>query len=168
AKVRVSAVASIAQGDGSRLDFNGWPGGAAEYVATMTEAPQTLAASYRTMNRFTAASDPPNGAVWRVEPSSGDGFYNAETVVAVNLTAQPGFRFRRWDGDLSGTIPSGVVTMIAPRIVRALLEPVPYIAPTGVSNAAGATPSTAVAAGSVISIFGANLASATASASDGM
>jgi len=55
-----------------------------------------------------------------------------------------------------------------PRVVRAVLEPVPYIAPTGVSNAAGATPSTAVAPGSIVSIFGANLASSTAAAGDGM
>ncbi len=48
--------------------------------------------------------------------------------------------------------------MSAPRSVRAQLDRVPYIAPAGVVNAAGATPQTGVAAGSVVSIFGASLA----------
>jgi uncharacterized protein (TIGR03437 family) len=168
AQVSIAAPASLPQGDGSRLDFNGWPGGGTEYSATMTAANQTLVAAYHVMNRFTAASDPPAGAVWRVDPASGDGFHRTEAVVSVNLTAQPGYRFRRWDGDLTGTIPSGVVAMTAPRAVKAMLDAVPYIAPAGISNAAGSTPSTAVAPGSVISIFGANLANGTAAAGDGM
>ena len=52
--------------------------------------------------------------------------------------------------------------------MRALLDTVPYIAPTGVSNAAGTTPGTAVAAGSIISVFGANLAAGSVAAGDGM
>ena len=167
-KVRISAPASIPQNDNSRLDFNGFPGGGSEYTVTLGENLQTVAATYRTMNRFVAASDPPNGATWRIDPASGDGFYGTDAVVAVALSARPGFRFRRWDGDLSGTIPSGTVSMTAPRAVRAMMDPIPYIAPTGVGNAAGATPSTSVAAGSVVSIFGANLAAGTAVAGDGL
>jgi len=49
-----------------------------------------------------------------------------------------------------------------------VLDAVPYIAPAGISNAAGATPATGVAAGSVISIFGANLSAGSASAGDGL
>ena len=101
-------------------------------------------------------------------PASADGFYRASASVALSLTAQPGYRFRRWDGDLSGTIPSGVVTMSAPRVVKALLDPIPYIAPAGVSNAAGQTPQSGVAPGSIISIFGVNLATDTVVAPDGM
>jgi uncharacterized protein (TIGR03437 family) len=167
-KVRVSAPSSVALNDGSRLDFDGWPGGTAEYTATMTDTAQVVAVNYHTMNRFTLASDPPNGVLWRVQPTSDDGFYNAAASVSVSLSAQPGFKFRRWDGDLSGTIPSGVVSMSAPRTVKALLDAVPYIGPAGILNAAGVTPSTGVAAGSVISIFGANLAASSASAGDGL
>jgi uncharacterized protein (TIGR03437 family) len=167
-KVRVSTPASLPLSDSSRLDFAGWPGGAADYTVTLGETAQTVVVNYRTMNRFSAASDPPNGATWHVDPASGDNFYSTDAMVSVSLSTQPGFRFRRWDGDLSGTIPSGVVAMSAPRTVRALLDTVPYIAPTGVGNAAGTTPSTAVAPGSIVSIFGANMANATASAGDGM
>ena len=49
--------------------------------------------------------------------------------------------------------------MSAPRAVEALLDRVPYIAPAGVANAAGKTPESGVAAGSIVSIFGASLSS---------
>jgi uncharacterized protein (TIGR03437 family) len=167
-KVRVSAPASIPISDTSRLDFNGWPGGSTDYTVTLGENAQTLSATYRTMNRFTAFSDPPSGANWRVDPISSDNFYSTDAAVSVSLSTQPGFRFRRWEGDLSGTIPSGTVMMSSPRAVKAVLDTIAYIAPTGVGNAAGTTPSTAVAPGSIVSIFGANMASSTATAGDGM
>jgi uncharacterized protein (TIGR03437 family) len=167
-QVRVSAPASVAQGDGARADFDGWPGTAGDLTVTLANDATTVNANYHLLNRLSAASDPVNGAVWTVLPASADGFYLANANVALNLTAQPGYKFRRWDGDLSGTIPSGVVTMSAPRTVKALLDPVPYIAPTGVSNAAGTTPQAGVAPGGIVSIFGANLASDTLVAPDGM
>jgi uncharacterized protein (TIGR03437 family) len=114
------------------------------------------------------ASDPPKGATWSVQPGSQDNYYDAQTMVAVKLTMLPGFRFHRWDGDLSGTFPSGIVAMSAPRSVRALLDPIPFIPPTGVSNGAGITPQTGVAAGSVASVFGANLGSSVLVAPDGI
>jgi uncharacterized protein (TIGR03437 family) len=166
-QVRVSAPASVPQGDGSRADFDGWPGGGSEYVITVGDSPVSASANYHLLNRLNAASDPVNGAVWNVLPASPDGFYRLNASVSVNLTTQPGYRFRRWDGDLSGTIPAGVVTMSAPRTVKALLDPVPYIAPAGVSNAAGTTPQMGVAPGGIISIFGVNLTTETLIAAEG-
>jgi len=167
-QVRVSAPPSVSQGDGARADFDGWPGTSGDMVMTVGDTAVTLSANYHLLNRLSAASDPANGAVWSVVPASADGFYRASASVALSLTAQPGYRFRRWEGDLSGTIPSGVVTMSAPRVVKAVLDPIPYIAPAGVSNAAGQTPQSGVAAGSIISIFGVNLATDTVVAPDGM
>jgi len=103
-----------------------------------------------------------------VQPASADSFYPAGATVAVSLATRPGYKFRRWDGDLSGTIPSGVVAMSAPRAVKALLDPVPYVAPAGVSNAAGVTPKAGVAPGGIVSIFGVNLSAETVVAPDGM
>jgi uncharacterized protein (TIGR03437 family) len=74
----------------------------------------------------------------------------------------PGYRFRNWNGDLSGSLPAGVVSMNSPRRVQALLDRVPYIAPAGVSNAAGPTPQPGLAPGSIVSIFGENLSTALA------
>lgn len=168
-QVHVSAPASVPQGDGSRADFAGWAGrSAGDLALTLGADAQTASANYRMMNRFSAVSDPPNGASWNVQPVSPDGFYDTQTTVAVSLTTLPGFRFRRWDGDLSGTIPSGIVAMTAPRNVRALLDPIPYIAPTGMSNGAGITPQPGVAPGSVASIFGANMAASVVVAPDGV
>ena len=167
-KVTVNVPASIPQGDGSRADFDGWPGTSGDLVITVGDSPINVSANYHLLNRLNAASDPQNGAVWNVLPASPDGYYRASANVSLTLTPQPGYRFRRWEGDLSGTIPSGVVTMNAPRSVKAVLDPIPYIAPAGVSNAAGVTPQRGVAPGAIISIFGVNLATDTEVAGDGM
>jgi uncharacterized protein (TIGR03437 family) len=167
-QVRVSAPASVPQGDGIRADFDGWPGTAGDLVVTVADSPIVLNATYHQLYRLTTASDPLNGAVWTVLPAAADGFYLVNTNVAVNLATQPGYKFLHWDGDLSGTIPSGVVAMSAPRAVKALFAPVPYISPAGVANAAGATPQPGVAPGSILSVFGVNMATVTAVAPDGM
>ena len=61
---------------------------------------------------------------------------SGRTNVTITAEAKPGFRFRRWDGDLAGTFRSGAVNMSMSRLVRAMLDKVPYVAPTGVRNAA--------------------------------
>ena len=167
-QVRVSAPASVPQGDGSRADFDGWPGTAGDLVVTLGNTAVTVTANYHLLNRLSTSSDPVNGAVWTMLPASADGFYPVNQNVAVSLATQPGYKFRRWDGDLSGTIPSGVVTMSVPRAVKALFDLVPYIAPAGVMNAAGTTPQPGVAPGGIVAIFGVNLATLTAVAPDGM
>ena len=159
--VRVSALPSVPLGDASRADFSGWPGsGTANADWSYTLGPDSLKvrADYHVMNRLAAAATPPEGASWRLQPSSSDGYYDAQATVIINVSAQPGFRFRNWSGDLSGTKPVGAVTMSAPRSVQALLDRVPYIAPAGVMNAAAGMPQIGVAGGSVASIFGASLA----------
>ncbi len=162
ATVQLGAPASLAAGDpNSRYDFDGWPGSgsfAPNWSLTLGSDPVSLNLTYHLMNRLITSSAPPDGASWQVQPSSPDGFYSAPTSVAVSVTAMPGFRFRNFSGDLGGSSPSGTVAMNAPRQVQAILDRVPYIAPAGVSNAAGATPQSAVAPGSIISIFGASLA----------
>ncbi len=166
-RVKISAPSSISLGPGARADFDGWPGGAGDLAVTVGDSSQTVNASYHMMNLLSTASNPQNGAVWTIQPASPDGFYNANASVALNLTPQPGYRFRQWNGDLSGTYPAGTLTMNAPRAVTALFDAVPYVAPTGVNNAAGSTPQQSVAPGSIISIFGANLTNATATAPGG-
>ena len=86
-------------------------------------------------------------------------FYSQGTQVSVTAVPNPGFKFGHWTGGLTGSYPSGVVTMLAPDSVVAQMGTVPYIAPAGILNGVGQTPSTAVAPGSIISIFGQSLAS---------
>jgi uncharacterized protein (TIGR03437 family) len=162
-EVRVTAPVSVPLGEGVRGDFAGWAPGAqaADWTVKLGGDPVALTASYRTMNRLLAVSDPPDGAAWKMQPASPDGFYDADATVGVTVSALPGFRFRGWSGDLRGGDPAGVVSMSAPRQICALLDRVPYIGPAAVQNGAGVTPQAAVAAGSAVSVFGASLAPAT-------
>ncbi|MBZ5584426.1 MAG: hypothetical protein LAQ30_19880 [Acidobacteriia bacterium] len=165
-EVRVSAPAMLPSGEASRADFTGWtgsgPSGGGEWVAALTGDPQAIWANYRTMNRLSAVSEPAGGASWTIAPASPDGYYDSQTTVKIAAAALPGYRFRQWGGDLSGADSPGAVRMDAPRVVRALLDQTPYIAPAGVVNGAGATPAPEVAAGSVVSVFGASLGADTA------
>jgi uncharacterized protein (TIGR03437 family) len=171
-QVDVSAPPTLPLGDGSRADFSGWsgggaaPGSAGDWVGTLGGDPVVISANYRTMNRLTTALSPPGSASWSLQPASPDGYYDSPTTVNVSVTAQPGYRFHGWSGDLSGSVPWGAVSLNVPRSVAALFDAVPYIAPAGVQNGAGSTPQPGVAAGSAISIFGANLASAAATGPD--
>ncbi len=162
--VHVGAPSSVPVTDGVRQDFLGWPGSGSsstDWSLTLTADPVTLAANYHVMNRLAASATPPNGGTWSFAPSSTDSFYDSQTTVIVGITPLPGYRFHGWSGDLTGTKPAGAVAMNAPRAVQAQLDPIPYIAPTGVTNGAGTTPETGLAPGSVASVFGASFTTST-------
>ena len=158
-KVHVSAPVSVPAGTGSRNDFLGWSDGSVgDWVASLGPTAVSITASYHLMNQLSATTNPPNGANWRMQPASPDGYYDSHASVNISLTALPGFKFVNWSGDLSGSYPAGMVSMNAPRNVVGVMHPVPYVSPAGVGNAAGLTPVAAVAPGSIISVFGVNLA----------
>ncbi|PWU09450.1 MAG: hypothetical protein C5B51_06230 [Terriglobia bacterium] len=163
-QVRVSAPPTQSLSAGVRADFQGWADGSAgERVFTLSNDALTAAAVFRTMNQLIAVANPPEGAQLQTQPASPDGFYDAKASVTLTLNAVPGYRLRQWDGDASGSSPTAVVAMNAPRTVRALLDRVPYIAPTGVENAAGATPQPGIAPGSIASVYGGSMGNDTAS-----
>lgn len=156
--VAVPAIVPIS--DTSRYEFTGWSdGGPAARTLTVSADLDVLRANYRIANRLVMVSDPGEGATLNVAPASADGFYPSDTNVTITAETKPGFRFRRWDGDLSGTFRSGVVSMSMSRLVRALLDKVPYVAPAGVRNAAADLPEPGVAPG-LIAIYGGSLAKA--------
>jgi uncharacterized protein (TIGR03437 family) len=158
-QITVTAPAAISMGAGARLEFSSWSdGGAAVHTYTVSSNYATISANYQTLYQLSAASNPANGVTFHFSPSSSDMFYAQNAQVAVSAVANPGFTFVRWNGALSGTSPSGVVTMAAPQSVVALMNKVPYIAPAGVQNAASSTASSRVAPGSIISIYGQSLA----------
>jgi uncharacterized protein (TIGR03437 family) len=163
AQVTVSAPASVPLGAGSRVDFLNWSdGAAANHTVTLNAQPVVLQANYEVMNQLTLVSNPAGDVTWQVQPPSADGFYAAQSAVQVGVTAVPGYKFQQWAGDLSGTTPSGTVSMNVPRMVTALLTRVPFIAVSGIVNAAATTPQAAIAPGSVASIYGGSLATSTA------
>jgi hypothetical protein len=135
-------------GQGTRLDFASWSdGGASDHILTENQDYAVLTASYATSNQLSATSNPRNGSAFQISPASSDMFCAQNTLVTVTAAPYPGFKFRRWTGDLAGTLPSRVIDMSAPRSVVAQMDTVPYIAPAGISNAVGQTPSSAVAPG---------------------
>jgi len=162
-QVDVSAPLSVPVGSGSRQDFLGWSNGAGpgDLVLTLGSDPVTVAANYHLMNYLAASSNPPGGVNWSMQPASPDGYYDSATSVNVSVTAQQGYKFRMWTGDLNGGVPSGTLAMSVPRSIQAILDKVPYIPPSAVTNGAGGTAGSGVAPGSVISIYGLNLASGT-------
>lgn len=162
AQIQLQAPASVPISDSSRFEFQGWSdGGPSSRTYTFTGEPQkTLVARFKSMFKLTALAEPAEGAAFRLDPVTADGFYDRDAVVVVTAQAKPGFRFKRWDGDLTGSYHSGVVTMNVPRVVRAIFEIVPFVEEAGVRNAAGETPEPVVAAGSIASIYGVHLAGA--------
>jgi uncharacterized protein (TIGR03437 family) len=112
------------------------------------------------MNLLAANTNPAGDATLNMQPASPDGYYDAATTVSVSVTPQPGFKFRLWNGDLNGTSPTASIGMSVPRAIQAMLDKVPYVAPSAVTSAAAGSGGR-VAPGSVISIFGVNLAQGT-------
>ncbi len=160
--VVVSAPPSISPDAYTRFDLTGWSdGGIAAHSVTLTADTTTLTASFQKHYRLALSADPAGAAIFQTSPGSADSYFSPGTTVNLSAKASPGYSFRRWDGALSGTWPSGSVTMTSPQQVIARMDKVPYIAPAGIQSAAGVTPDTAVAPGEIISIFGENLASRT-------
>jgi len=158
-QVHVTAQPQISMGAGSRLDFSSWSdGGAPDHVINVNQDSTTLNLNYTTSYQLLLASAPAAGASFQLNPASPDGFYPQGTQVTVTAVPNPGFKFLRWAGDLSGGFPSGVITMAVPHNVQAQLNAVPFIPTAGITNAVGATPNSAVAPGSIISIYGQGLA----------
>ena len=120
-QVHVSAPASVPLGTGTRADLSGWTGSvpapAGDWVGTLSGNPLAISANYQAMN----SCRPPrarraarHGACSPARPTATT---PRQTTVNVSVTAQPGYRFHGWSGDLSGSVPSGAVAMNVPRTV---------------------------------------------------
>jgi len=157
--MHVTAPTQIPMGVGARLDFANWSdGGASDHTFSVNQDSTTLTVNYTSSYLLNAASNPAGGVSFQFSPASPDMFFAQNTQVNVTAVPNPGFKFLRWGGALSGTYPSGSITMTAPESVVAQMNAIPYIPPAGVMNAAGSTPNSAVAPGSIISIYGQGLA----------
>ena len=145
----------------TKIEMTGWENGSAgDRAYTFSQAADTLTARYQYMHKITLMSDPEGGADWSLEPAAGPGwFFTAGVAVDVSVKANKGFKFRRFEGSLSGTYPEGQVVMNGPRSVVARFDEVPELAEGAVQNAAGETPDKVVAPGSLIAIKGIHLAS---------
>lgn len=162
ATFQVTAPTQISTGKGSRVDFDSWSdSGASTHTVKVSQNETTITAVYKSFYQLSAISNPSHGSSFKYSPISSDMFYAKGTNVTVTAEPNQGFKFGDWAGALSGSHPSGTVTLSAPQSVVAEMISVPYIAPAGIENSVGQTPGGAVAPGSIISIFGQSLASST-------
>lgn len=169
AQVQVTAPASVAPDALRHYDFRSWNGGntSNSFQVTIGDHAQVFVASYQAFYKLTVSSQPANHVGFGFFPASADGFFADGTQVAVTAAPSPGFNFKRWSGDLSGTSLTASLVMNAPRFAVAVLDGFPFISENGIKNAAGDTPTNTVGPGSDISIFGDSLASSLQSAPPG-
>jgi len=160
ARVSLAAPAFSPVSDGVRLLFQGWTDSSSPTRTLRADSanPVKLNATYQLQYQLSTSASPSDAVVWSISPWTSDGFYDAQSVVAVSAEERPGYRFMGWNGDAGGlTRPLGVA-MNAPKTVAVMLDPVPFVDKGGVKNGAGDTPESIVAPGSVISVVGVNLA----------
>jgi uncharacterized protein (TIGR03437 family) len=157
--VLVSAPAAIQTSADTRMQFSGWTdGGTGDRSIIVGPDPQTFNANYQIFYRLAYTSDPPGGVTWQFTPAPSNAFFAAQSSVAVSVVAAPGFTFQQWQGDASGTSPNITLAMTRPLQIRARIVGSPNAGITAIRNGAGQTPEGAVAPGSIISIYGPNLA----------
>lgn len=158
-QMSIVAPTSVPIAPGARMDFLGWNDGSQATRSYTVIGDATIWANYSNSYQLSTLADPSNGGVsFQMSPGSADGFYSNNTKVTITAQAKPGFKFVHWGGALNGVYNVGQVTVTGPMTVIASVVPVPYIAPAGIQNAAGATPDGTVAPGSIISIYGESMA----------
>jgi uncharacterized protein (TIGR03437 family) len=159
-QMAISIPASVSSTATARYDFDSWSSGgsATSMQVTFNQNVQVFTASYHTSYLMSVNSNPVAGATFTMSPASPDGFFPAGTPVTVTAVAKGGYKFAQWAGDYTSTLSSAYLMMTVPHTLTAMLTSVPFIPPAGIINAAGPTPDGSVAAGSLISIYGQNLA----------
>lgn len=159
---QVAIPASVPVSQGVRYDFQSWSDGSTATTRTVSYSQNTLVltANYQTSYQVTLGTNPAKGGTFTLSPASPDGFYASGTQVAITAVAAGGYKFVEWTGSLAGTSNPSSIQMGGPQAVVANFVSVPFISPAGIQSATGPTANGSVAAGSLISIYGQNLAPA--------
>lgn len=103
---------------GTQYVFNNWSdAGAISHSVTAPSAPTTYTASFDTQYQLTTAVSPSGAGT--VSPASGT-YYAAGAVVPLTATANAGFAFSSWTGNVANaTSASTTITMSGPQSVTA-------------------------------------------------
>lgn len=161
--IAVEAAPSFAYSSDTRVAFRGWADGGttASRAYAFTGDVASLLARYNLMQKLTLITDPDGGATWQLEPAAdAAGFFVAGTRVQATIKPNPGYKFRRFEGALSGPYESGTLSMTAPATIVARLEKTPALKENSVVNAASRSADPGVVPGSIVAIEGYNLAPA--------
>lgn len=127
-------------GTGIQYAFSSWSdGGAISHSITVPSTPTTYTASFATQYQLITSANPTAGGM--VSPTSGS-YYNAGTVVPLTATANPGYSFTNWTGNVANsTSASTTITMTAPQSVIANFSLIIVAAPTTTSVSSNNNPS---------------------------
>jgi hypothetical protein len=116
----ISVSSSQAGATGTRYVFGSWSDGLAQtHNITVPSSATTYTATFTTQYLLTTSVSPSGGGSVGANPTSTDRYYNSGLAVQLTATANTGFQFANWTGDLTGTTNPQSVTMSAPRSVTA-------------------------------------------------
>jgi Leucine-rich repeat (LRR) protein len=105
---------------GTRHVFTNWSdGGAMGHTVTAPATATSYTASFKIQFVLTTATSPASGGTVSANPASIDGFYDSSTSVELTATANGGYIFSNWSGDLTGFANPQSITMSALRNVTA-------------------------------------------------
>jgi len=109
------------QGSGGTIQvFSTWSdSGAQSHSVTAPASPTTYTATFAPNYLLTATASPGIGGTIVASPSSSNGYYAGSSSVQLTATANPGYQFTGWGGDLSGTTNPQSITMGAAHTVTA-------------------------------------------------
>ncbi len=157
--LEITAPETVLVSSGTRWDFAGWEDGALrERVWVAGSGVERLRAVYRVMHRISVQATPAGAAEIRLTPPTADGFYAAGERVVAAVEPADGFDFLRWTGDAEGASPLVEIDVNGPKTLIAKMAASEGPRRAYVLNAAGPTPSACVAPGSIIAIYGDQLA----------
>jgi alpha-tubulin suppressor-like RCC1 family protein len=129
---------------GSQYVFGTWSdGGAMSHSVTTPASATTYTANFARQFLLTTTMNPDGTGLFTANPVSplGDGYYPEGTSVALRFTANTGYSFQNWSGDLTGTANPQSVVMSTPRTVVANVV---RLTPVAVSIVPNAGPSVTV------------------------
>ena len=114
----IAVVTTQAGATGTQNVFTSWSdGGAASHSITVGASPVTFTASFATQYELTISASPTAGG--SVTPVTGS-FYNSGTAVPVTATANSGYSFTGWTGNVANSSSSSTtVTISAPQTATA-------------------------------------------------
>jgi hypothetical protein len=113
---------------GARFGFIAWSDKlAATHTVTVPSATVEYIATFEAQYQLTL-NKPANGAI-TVQPPSASGFYSGGSTVSVSASANPGYVFSNFTGDLTGSVQPQNVVMLQPHSVGAQVSPIPAQVP---------------------------------------
>ena len=104
---------------GTRYLFGNWNDGGAQTHDVTPATATTYTASFAAQYLLTATSAPASAGSITANPTSADGYYTSGRSVQLTASANSGFRFANWSGDLSGSSNPATLVVNAPRTVTA-------------------------------------------------